>query len=362
MIKMNILILVNGAGLGNSVRINQIINECTNNNISYTLMASGVAQEYFNDKNISFIPLEQLTYKVSEDGYLDIFKTIFSSNSIENYKKIKINNNKILIELQNNTYNAVIIDSFYSISEIKNKKIPIYAINNSNILNEFYKEINKKLSIKEILHYYLIEKIDYLFHKNNVKKSYSINYFEFKKDKNEFQLMPLIVKDNIKNNVSENNIIFMLSGSNWKKEVQFKENKLYKLINKMYVLGIDKSKVKNNCNNIEIIGRTFDNVEYLNKSKIAVVNAGFSAVSEMIAAKKPMVIIPIENHSEQKFNAIMVENLGLGLIANEDNWEDKAFQILTDFDKYKNNFNKLNNQLFKDGEKKIIQEIINEKY
>lgn len=357
---MNILILVNGAGLGNSVRINQLIKECEKRSVNYTLMASGVAQEYFKNKEISYISLEQLTYRVNNNGHIDIFKTICFKNIVENYKKIKNNDKKILIELEHNNYDAVIIDSFYSISEIKNKKIPIYAINNSNILNENYKNIKEKISFKEFLHFWFVEKLDYIFHKKNVKKSYSINYFDFKKNKNIFKLMPLIVKEGIKEDVDENNMLFMLSGSSWVSEIIFRHNKLYDLINKLYVIGIDKNKTKNNVKNVEIIGRTFENIEYLNKTKIAVINAGFSAISEMISAKKPMVVIPIENHSEQKFNAIMIENLGLGIIANQDNWEDKAVQLFENFDKYKNNFNKLNSKLFNGGEKVIIEEIKNE--
>jgi UDP:flavonoid glycosyltransferase YjiC (YdhE family) len=48
-----------------------------------------------------------------------------------------------------------------------------------------------------------------------------------------------------------------------------------------------------------------------------VVNGGYSAVSEAIVLRKPVVVIPIENHAEQFINALTVESLGLGLMADQ---------------------------------------------
>ena len=54
---------------------------------------------------------------------------------------------------------------------------------------------------------------------------------------------------------------------------------------------------------------------------MAVINGGFSTVSEAFVKQKPMVVIPVPGHAEQWINARTIENLDVGMIAGEDELE-----------------------------------------
>ena len=53
-----------------------------------------------------------------------------------------------------------------------------------------------------------------------------------------------------------------------------------------------------------------------------VVNGGFSAVSEALFMRKPMVVIPVPRHAEQWANGESIRRLGLGIVATEEGLEE----------------------------------------
>ena len=65
-----------------------------------------------------------------------------------------------------------------------------------------------------------------------------------------------------------------------------------------------------------------------------VVNGGFSAVSEAIVLRKPVVVIPVENHAEQFINACLVEKAALGISATMDNVASKMDEMIDKFPEY----------------------------
>ena len=75
--------------------------------------------------------------------------------------------------------------------------------------------------------------------------------------------------------------------------------------------------------NIKFFGKVKNNIDLLNNIDFCVVNGGYSAISELFWAKIPMIVVPVPNHAEQWVNAKQIENSGCGLIANEDNYEDR---------------------------------------
>lgn len=350
------IVLVNGAGLGNAVRVCEILNELDINNIEYDLFCSGNAIEYFKSQKFNCEELKQLKYGI-KDGNLSILKTFSITNIKQNFGILNDNNNKIKSALSNNDYDFAIVDSFYSIKHLKKKNIPIYSVNNSNLLYEKYFMIKNNINLATTLHFKLIEKLDYWFNIKNVKRAFSLTFINAKPNKI-FLSTPLISRSGIATNIENNNILFMLSGSNWKTSISIlNTNNWLSEIDNLFVVGIDKEKIKSKEKNIKLVGRTFNNIPYINTSKIAVINSGFSAISEMIVAKKPMVIIPLENHSEQYFNAYIIEKMGLGIVATINNWEDKSLILLNNFEKYKDNFSKIEPFYVTNGAKFIVKQI-----
>ena len=89
--------------------------------------------------------------------------------------------------------------------------------------------------------------------------------------------------------------------------------------------------------NTEVItyhGKIYRNAELLHAADIMVVNGGYSAVSEAMVLRKPVVVIPIENHAEQFVNAATVEALGLGLVADQTTAGVAIARIFDQYDEF----------------------------
>jgi len=59
--------------------------------------------------------------------------------------------------------------------------------------------------------------------------------------------------------------------------------------------------------------RTLDSSEWVRGSDVVITSGGCSSISEALAAKKPMIVVPIQGHAEQNINALWIEKLGVGL-------------------------------------------------
>lgn len=123
-----------------------------------------------------------------------------------------------------------------------------------------------------------------------------------------------------KNQEDPSKLIVMLSNSEFASQINFDS---YDLPYKAEVIG----RMGSNRENIIYHGRLLDNTHKLADADILVINAGFSAVSEAFILKKCTFVIPVPGHAEQYINAILLQESGLGEIANEDNVVDKLKNI-----------------------------------
>ena len=64
-------------------------------------------------------------------------------------------------------------------------------------------------------------------------------------------------------------------------------------------------------------GRVLNTPELAAEADMLVVNGGFSAVSEAFVMRKPLIVIPVPNHAEQWVNARTVCELGVGMMAHD---------------------------------------------
>ena len=74
---------------------------------------------------------------------------------------------------------------------------------------------------------------------------------------------------------------------------------------------------------------------------LVVVNGGFSAVSEALALRKPMVVIPVPRHAEQWANGDNIRRLGLGMVATEAALEDAIDVALDNIEGFRFAYNAL---------------------
>ncbi|MEM2923250.1 MAG: glycosyltransferase family protein [Candidatus Nitrosocaldus sp.] len=82
--------------------------------------------------------------------------------------------------------------------------------------------------------------------------------------------------------------------------------------------------------------------ELFSISKVIVMRGGHSTIAQAIQQGKPLICIPIENHSEQLGNASKVERLGLGIMLREkhlnvEHVHEAIYNILNDYSRYEKN-------------------------
>jgi predicted glycosyltransferase len=133
-------------------------------------------------------------------------------------------------------------------------------------------------------------------------------------------------KTQSKNDASPLSLIVMLSGSEFASQINFDS---YNLPYKAEVIG----RTGTNRENVIYHGRLWDNSRKLADADILVINGGFSAVSEAFIMKKYTLVIPVPSHAEQYINAILLQESGLGDIANEENVVEKLKNLFESVDR-----------------------------
>ncbi len=354
-----ILFLVNGLGLGNSIRCYSIIQRLRKFNTDISIVCSGNSAWFFKDKihAENFFEIDQIQYG-RKGNNLSIYNTLLLTK--KNLKIIKENVIKISNIINNLKPNIIVTDSVYLQKKIKKFQIPIIAVNNSDFTkNLFFNFKNKPLSIHA--QFYFIEYLDYLYHQYFPDLVISPTLFEkydqsILKTKNLkiIRVGPIFREDfkNVEQKKDKPNCLFMLSGSVFNTKVNFKN-----INNKIIINVINKNldfSVKQN--NVNYYTQVKNNINLISNAHFGVINAGFSAISELFFLRKPMVLIPIANHAEQWTNARHIESNNIGIIANENNYEIKMLEMIENIDFYENNYKKtiLNNDGALDASELIV--------
>ena len=164
--------------------------------------------------------------------------------------------------------------------------------------------------------------------------------------------------------VKHDRAIIMLSGSSLGTQPKLSETGFGMQVD---VVGRGEPEGNNrDKSGIKFVGRTADSIRYINKANFAVVNGGFSAVSEMFVRRCPMVVVPVPGHSEQYVNAKTIERLGVGLIAEENELEEKLKRLIEIGDEFTHSYSKFD--AAGDGaslaakSKSLSDELINQQY
>ncbi len=333
-----ILFLINGLGLGNATRCHAIIEELIDKNCDVSIMTSGNGIWYFKAyKKIKIAgQLDALFYKKKKDK-LSVMSTFLSFMKFRAIMK----KNAILIRkvIKKINPDIIVTDSIYSISPLKTGKKKIIAINNSNeIVSAFFKMKNKPFSIYP--QFFLIEIMDCLFHKlfPDIVISPWVKNVNLKISGASHSIPPIIRKNiNLKNHKLKK-VLLMLSGSNFGTNVILKNRKFNFKID---IVGRKKPINFTAIKNVTYHGKVTDNRKLITDTDLAVVNGGFSAVSEMFCLKIPMIVVPVPNHSEQWINANTIQELGVGLIGNEDNYEELMLHMMNNLNKFMQAYAKL---------------------
>jgi len=344
--------------MGNCTRCDAIIEHLLKSDIEIHVLTCGNGVKYFeNNKNISSLSSMESFHYESKEGKLSIAQTVLS---FLKFYKIYKRKTRQLIELLNQVKPIIAVtDSEYAVLPLKQKKIPIIGINNSDVVvTEYLKRRNLPKSIRS--QFWFVEFLDYIYHRfvcNHVI-SPSINPIPVRNPK--FHRVGLIVRQKVLDAVSQTkgqipnrgeslNLIIMLSGSEFASHINFDS---YELPYRAEVIG----RTGSNRKNVAYYGRLWDNTTKLASADILVINGGFSAVSEAFVLNKYCLVIPVPGHAEQYINATLLKESGLGDVATEENVVGKLKEVFESSDHgiVKKNKPEVNGNGAKEASEKIL--------
>lgn len=330
--KKKILFLANGLGMGNSTRCYAVIEKLIEKGAIIDVMTSGNGVKFFSKKQGKEINrlFETKSFKYAKDssGKLSAFKTILS---IFQLAAVYIQNNRLVKRyIKENKPSIVVTDSEYVFLPMWFSKTPIVALNNSDmVVTSFFKFTNKPFSVYP--QFFLVEFLDFMFHLIVADKVISPRLDCSKWFGEKFVKVPPIVRKNATGDCLDGEVergVIMLSGSTFGSNVD--------LHGKKFPFHIDViGREGDNSNGLTYHGKLAENLHLLNKADFLVINAGFSAVSEGVCMRKPLIVIPVENHAEQYINAKMVEELGIGFMASAEEMANSIKKITKNIEKFR---------------------------
>jgi UDP:flavonoid glycosyltransferase YjiC (YdhE family) len=330
-----VMIVLNGLGLGNSTRCHAIIQHLKAAGATIEVVTSGNGEWYFNDRpEVSRIhTITPLNYG-KKDGKISILRTL---NSIGTMLSTTRQNKKILnAAIDSFSPHVVVGDSEYSIGTAKQRGIPVVALNNSDVVfNAYQRWKDRPLSI--LPQFLTIECLDFLYHKivPDIVISPAIDA-ETPSSGGKFKRVGPIVRENFTSQPLlerlPKRVAIMLSGSVFGSPVRLRKDSYPFSID---VIGRPKPEDWIDRDKIVFHGKVRDTRNLLTQADLVVINAGFSAVSEMFYTHKPMIVVPVPRHAEQWINARTIVHLGVGLMAEENYMEAAMMDAVERIDEFR---------------------------
>lgn len=341
-----VLFLINGLGLGNSTRCFAIIERLFQLDTDVSIITSGNGSWFFLGKKEikNLVKIESFKYG-EKNGKINTLNTFLNISKILN----TFSDNSKLINnfIEKHKPDIIISDSVYFNYNKKKLSIPLISLNNSDQVKYFFNKYkNKPKSI--YAQYYGIECLDYLY---NLKFSDLIlspvitKYDDLPISSNsKIKRIGPIVRLNLNIKESSNNLrgAIMLSGSKFGMSLKINNNKSNLILD---VIGREKPPQNETIQNFIFHGKMLNNHKILNQVDFAVVNGGYSAITELFYTEKPMVVVPVPNHSEQWTNAKQISEGGIGIIANENNYFEKLNELIKNYSNYKENYKKFSQKI-----------------
>jgi UDP:flavonoid glycosyltransferase YjiC (YdhE family) len=324
------LFIINGLGLGNSTRCLAVMEELAADGWQIHVMTSGNGLTFFKDRSCvqSVEANDSLYYSSTPDG-ISGWATLKSLRSLAAIAKVKRRQLENLLERVHP--DVAVVDSEYATSPLRRHGIPVVGLNTSEmIVTEFLKRRRLARGVRS--HFWFVEFTDYLFHRHFCDLVLSPFPVRTPTRHPKFKRTGLIVrravralappagKRHLPTPRQLRSVVFMLSGSVHASAICFDR---HQFPFKVEVVG----RAGESRGNVTFHGRLMDNTGLLARADALVINAGYSAVSEAFALRKPVFVVPVPGHAEQFVNACLVSDLGLGFKATETDVLDQLLNM-----------------------------------
>ena len=156
-----LLFIVNGLGLGNATRCHAVIGHLVQRGYTVDVLTSGNGKDYFSsveeiDQLISF---ESLRYG-ERNGRVSVMATLLL---VPQLVRTLLRNARLTRRLiRSGGYRGVVIDSDYTMLAARDRDIPVFAINNADVVVH---ECRRRKLPRSVYLQYLIEWADAWFHR-----------------------------------------------------------------------------------------------------------------------------------------------------------------------------------------------------
>lgn len=335
-----VLFLVNGLGLGNSTRCHAVIQALADRGAEVRVATSGNGLWYFRDRSEvrGLHELESLRYG-QKDGKLSVSATLASVGTMLGVSRR--NDARIASIVADFRPDVAVIDSSYSVCGLKRAGVPIVALNNADVVHVAYHQFaDRPPSIRA--QFYAVEENDYRFHRwvPDLVTSPCLDPELPQVGAPFLRVGPIVRRgyDPAPTEGPPSRVLVMLSGSVFGTPVALSRPIPGVRID---VVGRDRPDGVPEVDGIVWHGKVRDNRELLVPADLAVVNGGFSAVSELFAMRKPMIVIPVPNHAEQWVNARTVQHLGVGAPGTEETLEADLHAALARLESWRDGYRRL---------------------
>jgi len=148
-------------------------------------------------------------------------------------------------------------------------------------------------------------------------------------------------------------VVIMLSGSVFGSPVYLSRNHYPFHVD---IIGRDNPPGCKNSDRIRYHSKLINNLLLLKDADLVMVNGGFSAISEAFCMRKPMVVVPVPRHAEQWVNGKVIEKLGVGMTATEDDIEQAILVAVDRVNEIRSAYESLGN--WKDGARQAAEHIL----
>ncbi len=351
-----ILFLVNGLGLGNSTRCHAIMQKLAEAGVRSSVATSGNGLWYFRQQADIAGPVElgALHYGTNSEGRISGMRTILS---VPDYLATLRANARIIDELvETQRPDAIVTDSTYMRRRGRARDVPLFAVNNADVVHALYQSYSDRPRSTR-LQFHAVEEMDFLYHRFVPDVALSPCLAEPPKAAPApyYRIGP-IVRPACKPAAMTgrpSRILVMLSGSKFGSPVHLRRAPAGCRVD---IVGRSEPANNNVPPGCRYLGRVLNTPELAADADVLVVNGGFSAVSEAFVMRKPLIVIPVPNHAEQWVNARTICDLGVGMMAREEQIEDAIDAALANLDSYRQAYARL--PLAQDGAAQASERIL----
>lgn len=324
-----ILLIVNGLGLGNSTRCHAVIQSLAAAGATVEVVTSGNGLWFFRDKpEVAAVhEVPALTYG-KKNGRLSVMATVagLASEAVSILRHTEAVLDQVVRRFRPQ---VAVTDSIYVFRTFKRHGVAHVALNNADMVMEAIGRL-KGVPASVLPQFCAIELADYLYHRlyPDLVVSPWLNQPPVLRHGTYHRIAPIVRAgfDPLPPHKGPpRRVVIMLSGSSFGTPVVLRhppEGVEIDVVGRAQPAEIPLNP------RVRYHGRIIDTHALLTTADLVVINAGFSAVSEVRALHLPAVLIPVPRHAEQWANSRLMADLGVALTATEDNLEESLRQAL----------------------------------